>query len=234
MSKIPLKPVIIGSPPPRAPQADRRGRSRNVRQGDKGARTREQIKDALVKLLSRKSVQDIVLDDICQETGLTVGAFYFHFKNKDAALEEVAIDALHMFYDRVLELPVTDSMRQDIEQLCTEMVAVCVDQPILVRLMAEGVQTKQGAREAWVQEHERLTGEYVTRLAQSRGHQGAGRGKGGTEQDQLDVQFMLYGLETLLEHALIHREPGYSMLKRKPEKLVERISSLALRSLGIA
>lgn len=210
----------------RKPQADNRGRSRNVRQGDKGARTREQIKDALVELISRKSAQDIVLDDICSETNLTVGAFYFHFKNKDAALEEVSIDALHRFYDQLLGLPSSGNMIGDIGLLCETLVDLCARQPMLVRLMAEGLQIRGAAREAWVAENSRLTDEYAERL---RAH----RGGGSKLAVQVDVQFMAYGLETFMEHAALHREPGYTMLKESPEKLATMLTDLAVRTLKL-
>lgn len=209
----------------RLPREDLRGRSRNVRQGDKGARTRELIKDSLIEIVSRKNAQDIVLDDICQQTGLTVGAFYFHFKNKDAALEEVSIDALHSFYDQLVGLPATDSVHNDIKQLCETMVTICSKQPLLVRLMAEGLQIKGDTREAWVAENTRLTEEYTDRLCAERG--------GNREAALVDVQFMIYGLETYLEHASLYREPGFSLLHKTPEKLAAKLSSLALRTLAL-
>jgi len=62
--------------------------------GVKGERTKELIKDAILKLVHDKGYPNIRLKDICQETGLTVGAFYFHYKDKDKALEEVAMQCV--------------------------------------------------------------------------------------------------------------------------------------------
>jgi len=60
----------------------------------KGTRTRTLIKDAIVSLAHRKNWHDVTLVEICESTGLTAGAFYFHFASKDEAMEEIAIDRL--------------------------------------------------------------------------------------------------------------------------------------------
>lgn len=58
----------------------------------RGERTRKQIKVAIAQLASRKDVAEINLAEICKKADVTTGALYFHFKNKDEAVEEMIID----------------------------------------------------------------------------------------------------------------------------------------------
>jgi len=64
----------------------------------KGARTRSLIKDAIVNLARRKDWTEITLVDICDATGLTAGAFYFHFATKDEAIEEIAVERMESYF----------------------------------------------------------------------------------------------------------------------------------------
>lgn len=68
----------------------------------KGDRTRRYIKDTIIRLFLKKTYTQITLGDICREAGLTSGAFYFHFRNKDEALYEISCELLEEFY-RVFE-----------------------------------------------------------------------------------------------------------------------------------
>ena len=63
----------------------------------KGARTRALIKQVIIDLVGNSSPLEVTLGDICEGANVTVGSFYFHFKNKDAALEETAIDVSFEF-----------------------------------------------------------------------------------------------------------------------------------------
>lgn len=51
--------------------------------------TRKRLIDAALALLTIKGFQQTTLDDISQKAGLTKGAIYFHFSNKQDLLVEV-------------------------------------------------------------------------------------------------------------------------------------------------
>jgi AcrR family transcriptional regulator len=62
---------------------------REAADGNKGERTRQRIKAAFAALLDRKSFASITIADICRESDITVGGFYFHFASQDELLNEV-------------------------------------------------------------------------------------------------------------------------------------------------
>ena len=78
--------------------ADGEAEAKKERKLVKGARTRSLIKDAVLMLHAAKSWSAITLTDICEATGLTVGAFYYHFESKDQVAEEIASVSLREFY----------------------------------------------------------------------------------------------------------------------------------------
>jgi AcrR family transcriptional regulator len=78
---IATKPTIAdaGAPEPREA----------ARQGVKGERTRQRIKDGFAELLERKSFASITIADICRTADITVGGLYFHFPSQEELLDEV-------------------------------------------------------------------------------------------------------------------------------------------------
>jgi len=60
------------------------------KRGRKGQATREVLDKAIMELVNERGFSNFRLQDLCDRTGLTIGAFYFHYKNKDRALESVA------------------------------------------------------------------------------------------------------------------------------------------------
>lgn len=61
--------------------------------GPKGQATRKLLNQTILELVNEKGYPNLRLKDICDRTGLTIGAFYFHYENKDRALEGVAVEA---------------------------------------------------------------------------------------------------------------------------------------------
>lgn len=190
--------------------SERKGRSANVRQGQKGMRTRQLIKKAVADLLMKKDVSNIVLDDICKATGLTVGAFYFHFKNKDAALEEVAIDSIEQFYEGFRSIPERKAVRAELQDIMSLLIRTVSEHPQLVRLVFNVVPISSDARLVWWDHHDQACQRLAALIAVLNGRDGA------TPSDEMAVQFMMLGMESYLENALSGREPGATLFRNDP------------------
>ena len=54
-------------------------------------------------LLAEKSWNDIKITEICAEAGISVGTFYYHFKNKESILNKIDERMDHYFYDHILQ-----------------------------------------------------------------------------------------------------------------------------------
>lgn len=55
----------------------------------KGQQTRERIKKGFHRALEHKNHRSITIEDICRESEIAVGGFYFHFKSQELLLQEV-------------------------------------------------------------------------------------------------------------------------------------------------
>lgn len=89
----------------------RRGVQENV---TKGGVTRERIREAVICAVSRKGPKEVTLHDICAEAGITHGGFYFHFKNKEEAMLDVAQEWLSEFKSKVLATPRMDDFYDEV------------------------------------------------------------------------------------------------------------------------
>ncbi|MBN2073245.1 MAG: TetR/AcrR family transcriptional regulator [Actinobacteria bacterium] len=56
---------------------------------EKGIRSKNKILDVAEKCLKEQGVRDLNIDDVCKKAGLTRGAFYHHFKDRNHLLEEL-------------------------------------------------------------------------------------------------------------------------------------------------
>jgi AcrR family transcriptional regulator len=87
--------------------------------GTKGHATREVIKQAMLELVNEQGFTNFRLRDLCERTGLTIGAFYFHFESKEQALEEVAASAAEALFAQISTnidaQPLKDEFRYTIE-----------------------------------------------------------------------------------------------------------------------
>ena len=115
-----------------------RKNNRRDRQGPKkGDVTRERIREAVVRLVSRHGVSGVVLHDICREAGITHGGFYFHFQNKEEAMLDVAQEWMTNFKNRVLETPYMDDFYDEAYQMILAYVRGYIQKIEVTRLVYE-------------------------------------------------------------------------------------------------
>ncbi len=69
---------------------------------EEAQQTREKIFDAGLKVFSLKGYSGATLNDVAREAGITRGAIYWHYKNKEAFFREVEA-RLETYYDDVIE-----------------------------------------------------------------------------------------------------------------------------------
>jgi len=120
-------------PPLSARKAARREESRPK----KGDVTRERIREAVIRLVSKHGVSGVVLHDICREAGITHGGFYFHFDNKEEAMLDVAQEWMTNFKGRVLATPYFDDFYDEIYQMIVVYIRGYIEKIEVTRLVYE-------------------------------------------------------------------------------------------------
>lgn len=203
---------------------------KQVEAGDKltkGSRTRALIKRVVAELIDEKGIDGLVLEDVCARTELTIGAFYFHFGNKDAALEEVAIDSLQTYYRSLIESPESLTLYNEIHSILEVSVELHVKHPRTARLMYTMVPRSHRVYMNWVEIRDRL----IERLAHAtaRERQRVAKLTGTvapTGEDYLRAQFLLAGSEGFLENAFYGSDPQFAKIDLQPANLVRDIAVL--------
>lgn len=71
---------------------------------EKGNKTKNKVLKAALTLIREKGYQHVTIDEICAECNVTKGAFYHHFKSKDAMLDQLHLDTDAHIEEKIPEL----------------------------------------------------------------------------------------------------------------------------------
>ena len=187
----------------------------------KGARTRQIIKDAILVLIGERETPDIKLEDVCARTGLTVGAFYFHFPSKEAAIREIVIDRLRSYFLAITEMPPKSSLFAEIHAIISHKLAVLLENPAAFRLPYQIIPTDWDVYVAWLQARGSLIERLASQIARARGHTQRANG-----QDHLAAQFLMAGLEGFLENAFFGQDEMMKKLDLRSPALARDLAIL--------
>jgi AcrR family transcriptional regulator len=162
-------------------------RSERARQGAKGERTRQRIKDAFAELLGAKSFTAVTIADICRTSDITVGGFYFHFPSQEALLDEVMteyIDVLVGDFERALNDHASGALA---DEVCGAFLKAYSEQVGLARTFQQLTRLRSDYAARW-----RLASEGGMRML---------AGRLGLERPDLApdrAQFLAYALITMI------------------------------------
>lgn len=183
----------------------------------KGERTRAVIKAAISDLIGERQSLDFTLDDICEKTGLTVGAFYFHFANKDAALEEMCMDHLREFYG-ALEALETDDIEELSRAIIRGSVDACVKNPAMFRASYTLIPRSMPIYETWLRARGAVVSRLIALLADRRR-----RPAKATASEHLDVHLLMAGLEGFIENLYFGSDATMKPIPQRPQRLEDEL-----------
>lgn len=147
--------------PSRSPAAEADGLSR-------GERTKAAVKQAIARLATRHDLADITLSDICRVAKVTTGAVYFHFKDKDEAVEAMVIDQLPRIYGALAEDVPQPGCAPFILSLLERTVAFHQTQKRLGHALQMTLQTRPVVYQAWLRARQVPIDMLAARIAQDR------------------------------------------------------------------
>lgn len=167
----------------------------------KGARTRSFIKDAALGLYARKNGEDITLAEICDATGLTVGAFYFHFDGKDQVLEEIAIDACREYHAAVLaDMEGATDLYVLFYRILYGYYQGYIRNPIVSRLMYTVIMRSDVAYSFWLESRSELLGRLQAAISAGRSARGL-----STEMDEFTSNWLISAVEDFVWDVFMSR-----------------------------
>jgi AcrR family transcriptional regulator len=180
----------------------------------KGERTRTLIKATIRELIAETGFSDLKLEDVCAKSGVTVGAFYFHFPSKDAALEEMWIEMNREFYGDILASTVDGDLEKVVKTLLRRSIDLCIDSPVLFRVGYWLIPRSFTVYKSWVASRAELIERLVSLTAARRG-----RPNRPSRADSLDVHFLMSGLEGFIENLFFGSDATMASIQKSPAKL---------------
>lgn len=180
----------------------------------KGERTRSLIKSAIVELVEERQSLDFTLDDISEKTGLTVGAFYFHFVNKDAALEEVGIDRFELFYGQILADGENAGLEEFSRIIVRQSIQSFLKNPALFRSSYTLIPKSFRVYNEWLKFRSKVVERLMALLAERRRRPGR-----PTPSDALDVHVLMAGLEGFMENLFFGNDGTMASISKRPMQL---------------
>lgn len=139
--------------------------------------TRDLIVETAATIMKQKGVGALHIDDILQQTGLSRGALYHHFKNVDEIIESALLatyaEGINANIEFVRNVLASSKTLQDFRKGIFEANVMYVrNEPLrdLRKLRAHAMATTATApvlRDALAQEQQRLTDEYIIVITQA-------------------------------------------------------------------
>lgn len=187
----------------------------------KGARTRMLILETVAELLAEKG-QRFVLDEVCARTGLTVGAFYFHFKNKEEAIEEVVIHRLRRVHGDALEAIGHGCLFESIYAIIWLRVTSVEQDRQLFHLPYRVIPTSERVYTEWLSVRDAV----VERLASTVAREKRGANARASSADYLSSQFLMAGLEGFMENAFYGAHAQMTKIDLRPVPLSRDLAAI--------
>ena len=119
------------------------------RSRSKGELTRERIKLGFIKALDSKNHLKITIDDICQNADITVGGFYFHFKNQQTLLDEVVSDYITALVARLDAAVDENDLELSVTGIIDAFLSAYSEQEGLTRCFQQLVRTQTAFTRIW-------------------------------------------------------------------------------------
>lgn len=134
-----------------------------VREPSKGDRTRDQLIATIIALVNDRPLDAIRIADICAPSGLAVGAFYFHFKSRDDAFDQLATAVVVDVFDAALAVPHSADLFSEIVGILSEFYRAALEQRARIKAFFHILNARRHpqVRKAWQTRRMR----FVDRLA---------------------------------------------------------------------
>src|SRR5512139_3148917 len=114
------------------------------RTAGKGERSRRELTEIAINCFARFGFQGTSIDRIARAAGVTKGAIYYHFKDKDDLLGAAVADRIQEFEGRVqraCEGVETSRALRRIAEVCVEHAQSLNHPRFVIKLMAESIDT---------------------------------------------------------------------------------------------
>lgn len=196
-----------------------------VRPRTKGDITRERIRAAVIRLVSRHGLNAVTLQSICAEADITHGGFYFHFTCKEDAMIDVATEWIASFKTRVLEAPEYDDFYAEIHYMILTYVRGYIRNIEVTRLVYSLDPAYPEVRSTFSRYQRRWWARLETLFERTRKARGLPTG-----MEPWIAHAMTSALEGVCVDTFLTRQQELVALGASPEEVAERVAVIWHRS----
>ena len=205
-----------------APRSSVGAQTRSTR----GARTRQRIKSAVVRLLEEEDYFDLSINGICEAAKLATGGFYFHYKNKEEAITDVFDEHYRTFWADLSAAADYGDLYSAIYHANQVFVRDISTRPGLSRCFNQHATINPEMVARW----ETSASEWATAFAKT--VTGSPGSLATTESEAFLQIYVLIGyVDALLCQVFVEQDPHLAAMTTAPDRLVEDLSILWYRAL---
>ncbi len=120
-------------------------------------------------LVNERPLDAIRIADICAPSGLAVGAFYFHFKSRDDALDQIATAVVVDVFDAALAVPHSEDLFSEIVGILSEFYRAAFEQRPRIKAFFHILNARRHpeVRKAWQKRRTRFVDRLVARIGEA-------------------------------------------------------------------
>lgn len=187
----------------------------------KGDVTRDRIKDAVIHLVATRGRNALRIQDICRKAEITHGGFYFHYKNKEEILCELAGDWMRAFKQTLLDVPGDDDLLAELRAMMRVYVTGYVRNLELTRIVYAMDAEHSEVRNVFVQYQYRWWARLEERFRRARAAAGLPTG-----EEVILAHSLTAALEGLCVDAYLVAAPDLAPFAESPDRLADHAANL--------
>ncbi len=193
----------------------------------KGDRTRARIKRIITNEVGLSGPMDVTLQHICTAANITAGSFYFHFKNKDAALEETATDAIVAYYGSISDVVAEPgALPERLDRVMAAFVDNYASFGTRTRLIRMVVPSNAMAKIVWEKERSSLAEQLEMMVASARGTEA-----GPDNSSYFTTEFLLTATESFLDNVFFGNDERLHLAVGSPDLIAKNIGAIWERAI---
>lgn len=191
----------------------------------RSARTRQKIKEALIRLLDEHNYFDLTIGDICRRAKIATGGFYFHYEKKADLIDEVLREHSAGFWAALEAFLDYRDPYSAVYHTSSALVRAFHESPGLVRCFNQLAMVDR----AYVQLWESAASRWAAKLAQTLEHSVPAATAADLEST---ASGMLSFLDQLLFGLYVEKYPGLIEAAGAFDEVVENLAVLWYRALS--
>lgn len=192
----------------------------------RGVRTRQRIKNAVVRLLEEEDYFDLSINRICEAAKVATGGFYFHYKNKEEIITDIFDEHYRTFWTDLSAAADYGDLYSAIYHANQVFVRAISTRPGLSRCFNQHATIDREIVTRWETSATEWAMAFATAVTNSPGVLAKTK-----SEAFLQIYVLIGYTDALLCQVFVEQDPHLADVTTAPDRLAEDLSILWFRSL---